>query len=75
MTDQNSSIKVEALARQLEPIIRRIIREELSKIIDNRPDTFFISPEMPIYDDMEDIIKRDEKKKLKFFPHDEVWGA
>lgn len=74
MTEQQEkNINIEDLAKYLEPLIRKVIREELTKLSRTRPDIFFLDPSMPIYDDMEDIIKRDKSKSLKFHSHEEVW--
>jgi hypothetical protein len=75
MTEQQkNNINFEDLAKYLEPLIRKVIREELTKLAKARPDIFFLDPSMPIYNDMEDIIKRDKNKSLKFHSHEEVWG-
>ncbi|MGM0418295.1 MAG: hypothetical protein ACQEQS_06205 [Thermodesulfobacteriota bacterium] len=74
MTEEQSTVNMENIAKHLEPLIRRVIREELTKLAQARPDIFFIDPEMPIYKDMEDIIKRDKNGNLKLHSHDEVWG-
>eukprot|EP00767_Chilomastix_cuspidata_P008514 gnl/Chilomastix_cuspidata/9835.p2 GENE.gnl/Chilomastix_cuspidata/9835~~gnl/Chilomastix_cuspidata/9835.p2 ORF type:complete len:107 (-),score=1.56 gnl/Chilomastix_cuspidata/9835:315-635(-) len=74
MTEQQSTVNMENLAKLLEPLIRRVIREELAKLAQARPDIFFIDPEMPVYNDMENIIERDKKGTLKLHSHEEVWG-
>jgi hypothetical protein len=62
------------LINSLEPLIRRIIREELERMAAKRPDMFYLEADMPIYQDMLEIRKRSQDKKLKFYSHKEVWG-
>ena len=72
-TNQNSG-RAEELSHILEPLIRRIIREELSRLVKAEPGTFYIDPDMPIYNDMEDILQRKIKGHVKLHSHDEVWS-
>ncbi|MBU1172735.1 MAG: hypothetical protein KKD44_24515 [Proteobacteria bacterium] len=65
---------IEELAKVLEPLIRRIIREELTRIVKKEPEIFYLGPEMPIYKDMQDIKKRNAKGNIKLHSHKEVWG-
>ena len=71
---QKHSANMEELTKVLEPLIRRIIREELSRIVNKEPEIFYLGPEMPIYKDMEDINKRKAKGNIKLHSHKEVWG-
>lgn len=66
--------QIEEIGHILEPLIRRIIREELSRIIKATPGTFYLDPDMPIYQDMEDILQRKTKGQIKMHSHEEVWG-
>jgi len=71
---QHIPAKVEDIANALEPLIRRIIREELTRIAKNQPDMFYLDPEMPLYKDMEDIRRRKAQGRIKMHSHQEVWG-
>lgn len=71
---QKQSANMEELAKVLEPLIRRIIREELKRIVQKEPDTFYLDPKMPLYKDMEDIRQRKVTGNIKLHSHDEVWG-
>lgn len=66
--------QIEKIGHILEPLIRRIIREELSRIIKSDSGTFYIDPDMPLYQDMEDILNRRTKGQIKLHSHEEVWG-
>ena len=71
---QQIEINVDKLAKTLEPLIRRVVREELSRIIKKEPDIFYLDPEMPIYKDMEEIRQRKAQGKIELHSHQEVWG-
>jgi hypothetical protein len=74
MAGQQLTINIENLAKQLEPLIRRIIREELSNVVKKSPGLFYLNPEMPLYKDMEEIQKRRTGGRIKLHTHNEVWG-
>jgi hypothetical protein len=66
--------QIEQIRRILEPLIRKIIREELSRLVKAQPCTFYLDPDMPIYQDMEKILQRKTAGHIKLHNHDEVWG-
>ncbi|GBC61731.1 hypothetical protein DENIS_2693 [Desulfonema ishimotonii] len=70
----NSTLNIEKLADALEPLIRKIIREELERIIRKEQKTFYLNPDMPLHDDLSEIHKRKIKGENKFYSHEEVWG-
>jgi len=74
MTDQQPTINIENLTKHLEPMIRRIIREELSNVVKDAPGLFYLNPDMPIYKDMEEIRQRKLNGQIKLYSHNEVWG-
>jgi hypothetical protein len=74
MTDQQSTINIENLTKQLEPLIRRIIREELTNVVKDVPGLFYLNPEMPLYKDMKDLHRKKADGLIKLHPHNEVWG-
>jgi len=71
---QQSSASLEEFAKALEPLIRKIIREELDRIVKKDPNMFYLDPEMPIYKDMEEIKQRKLQGNIELSSHDEVWG-
>ena len=71
---QTEKINTKDLANTLEPMIRRVIREELLKVLKKNADVFQLTPDMPLYDDMEDISQRKAQDKIKLHSHEEVWG-
>jgi hypothetical protein len=71
---QTEKINTKDLAHTLEPMIRRVVREELLKVLKKNPDIFQLTPDMPLYDDMEDISQRKAQDKIKLHSHEEVWG-
>lgn len=66
--------RIEEIGHILEPLIRKIIREELAKIIKAAPGTFYLDPDMPLYKDMEETLQRKTKGHIKLHSHEEVWG-
>ena len=67
-------ININDLAKTLEPLIRRVVREELTRIVKKEPDIFWLDPEMPLYKDMEELRERKEKGDIELASHEEVWG-
>ena len=74
-TSQQITMSQDELQHLLEPLIRRVIREELIRISKQHPDIFFLHPDMPIYDDMEDIAQRKAADTIELFSHEEVWNG
>ncbi|MBI4768860.1 MAG: hypothetical protein HY784_00215 [Chloroflexi bacterium] len=62
------------LARVLEPMIRRIVREELTRAVAQQAKVFRLTPDSPLYDDLRDILHRKMEGKLKLYSYAEVWG-
>lgn len=74
MARSQHTISPEELSKILEPIIRRVVREELDRIIGMNPDIFHLQQGMPLHDDMQDILERKANNKIKLHSHKEVWG-
>jgi len=64
----------EDISKILEPLIRRVVREELGRITQTHPDRFYLNPDMPIYNDMKDLRKRKSQGKIILYRHEQVWG-
>jgi len=73
MIHPNNTLVIEELIIALEPVIRRIIREELNAAIDQQTDIFHINPDTPVYDDMMQIKKRKDNDNLEFMSAEAVW--
>ena len=67
-------INSKELADSLEPMIRRVVREELLKILKKDTGIFQLTQEMPLYEDMEDIGMRKDQGQIKVHSHEEVWS-
>ena len=61
--------------QQLEEIIRKVVREELMEFVTQEQVIFSIDKESPLYEDMEDILKRKKSGQLKFHTHEEIWNG
>ena len=71
---QGNGINMDKLADALEPVIRRVVREELTRLLRENAGIFNLTQNMPLYEDMEEISQRKAKDKIKLRSHDEVWG-
>jgi len=68
-TPQQINLRTDELQQVLEPLIRRIIREELFKVIQQTSNIFFLT----LYKDMEEIAQRKASHDIELLPHNEVW--
>ncbi len=71
-TQETDSISVKNLTGILEPLIRRIVREELTRLL--KTDVFQLTPDMPLYEDMKEISGRKAQDHIKLHSHEEVWS-
>jgi len=62
------------LARLLELLVRRIVREELERVVERQPDTFVLREDSPLYDDMVDLARRGREGTVKLFTYEQVWN-
>ncbi len=74
MIQNNPALNVEKLTDLLEPLIRRIVREEMERVIRKKQNIFYLNPEIPLYGDLTEIHRRKTEGKNKFYSHDEVWS-
>lgn len=58
--------KITLTAKQLEGIIRKVVREELMEFATQEQGIFNLNEESPLYEDMEDILERKRTGKLRF---------
>ncbi len=68
------TVNPKELARALEPMIRRIVREELTRAVTQQTKVFRLKPDSPLYDDMREILRRKASGKVKLHSYAEVWG-
>ena len=68
------TLSQEQLQHILEPLIRRVIREELSQVVQQKPGVFFLRPDMPLYNDMQEIAERKAAGTIELFSHQELWN-
>lgn len=72
-TSQNRMVDPDELQQILEPLIRKIIREELLNIARQNTNVFYLDPEMPLYKDLQEISHRSKNDKIELLSHEEVW--
>lgn len=71
-TTQNTQVTLNV--QQLENLIRKVVREELVEFAAQELGVFHLDKDSPLYADMENILKRKEIGKLKFFTHEQIWN-
>jgi hypothetical protein len=62
---------------ELVKLIRQVVREEVSAILDERgfyPEPTVIEPGSPVYEDLEELLKLKESGQLEFVSYEEVFG-
>jgi hypothetical protein len=65
---------LEELTELLEPIIRRVVREELEDFAVREPRVFYLEPGSPLYEDMKELRQRAEQDELGFHSYKDVFG-
>lgn len=70
----NTQITVEDITHALEPLIRRVVREELALLVAKEPSVFYLHPDTPLHQDMGTILKQKKEGKIKLHSHQEVWS-
>lgn len=63
----------DTLLQTIEPLIRRVVREELARVVQTQPETFYLTPTMPLYEDMLELTERKSRDAIAFYSHQEVW--
>ncbi len=71
---QMFTVSTADLSSLLEPLIRKVVREELARVVTKPPKTFYLAPDSPLYQDMAEILRRKEQGEIKLHSHAEVWG-
>ena len=68
----NKTVDAKQLAKALEPMIRKIVREELGRIAASKPNVFYLEPGSPLYEDMERILRETQGKPAKLLSRAEA---
>jgi len=61
------------LTKILEALVRKVVREELANFA-RENGMIYLSPNSPLYEDMEKILQRRLNEEPKLYDHAEVWG-
>jgi len=64
---------IEEFIRALEPVIRRVVREELNAIVEHRPEVFQLASDSPLYRNLTELKERNERGGLEFIPQEEAY--
>jgi hypothetical protein len=70
-----SERKLEALMRK---VVRQVVHEEFEKLVKQRPEVveaWMSNPDSPLYQDMQDLLKRSGKGHVRLHTYDEVFGG
>lgn len=67
------TVNPKELARALEALIRRIVREELTRAVTQQAKIFRLKPDW-LYDDLREILRRRVEGRIKLYSYAEVWG-
>ncbi len=62
------------LVRVLEPLVRRIVREELERVVERQPDLFILREDSPLYDDMLELAQMGREGKIELLSYEQVWN-
>lgn len=73
MMQPESAFVIQDFIKALEPVIRRVIREELHLIAEQQTGIFHLAPDSPLYADLAELNERKNNDGLEFVSHDEVW--
>ncbi len=73
-TPQQVTLSIEELQQTLEILIRRVVREELTSLSQQVSNIFYLTPDMPLYEDMEEIAHRKAADDIELYSHDVVWN-
>ena len=73
-TENNLTVHIDKMINELEPLLRRLGREELGRVIEEKGNIFHLEPEMPLYQDMQEILQRKKEGKIELYSEEEVWN-
>jgi hypothetical protein len=71
---QSISINPQELTGFLEPLIRKVVQEELAQIVIGHPDVFYLKADSPLRDDLVDILNRKQQGEIRLYSRLKVWG-
>lgn len=68
------SAYTDELVRVLEPLVRRIVREELERVVEHQPDMFILREDSPLYNDMRELAQMGQEGKIELLSYEQVWN-
>lgn len=60
--------------KDLEKLIRRVVREEMTSLMQHQPSFFFLDPNTPLYEDMAEIAQMKKRGKVEVYSRKEAFG-
>ena len=73
MMQPESAFVIQDFIKALEPVIRRVVREELHLLAGQQTGIFHLDPDSPLYADLTELKERRKHGGIEFVSHDEVW--
>lgn len=73
MIQPESAFVIQDFIKALEPVIRRVVREELHLLAGQQTGIFHLDPDSPLYADLTELKERRKHGGIEFVSHDEVW--
>lgn len=71
---KNSSAVVVDLEK-LERVVRKVVRQELSRLVGKRKGESEIEIGSPVYEDLLDITRRKKQGRVKLYPRSKAFGG
>jgi precorrin-6B methylase 1 len=70
----NKAVDAKKLAKALEPMIRKIVREELARVAAKKPNIFYLESGSPLYSDMQVLLREKQAGKVEMLSRTEALG-
>jgi len=62
VAENNLAVPIDEMIDRLEPLLRRVVPEEIERVIEEKDRIFHLEPEMPLYQDMQEILYRKKRR-------------
>jgi len=69
-----NTLTLDEFIKALEPVVRRIIREELDLVATRQDNIVHLAPNSDLHRDMLELKERKKNGTLNFLSHKEIWG-
>ncbi|TAK63726.1 MAG: hypothetical protein EPO24_03950 [Bacteroidetes bacterium] len=73
MANHSSQASLSISIKNLDRMIRRAVREELSELVQKQGEMFSLEPGTPLYDDMKAIARQKKQGKIRMYSREEAY--